>query len=253
MTRLANLSPSSSVEEVVNEDGSSLLRVRFARPLGAGLRTIPIPRNLAEFLVAKRHVVELSPARGLARHLVRAAFTTLERFPRFQTQVYLSDAELVTAKGRFDDGEIVELARIVDAIASAIGAEVERQPPAAWKQTVRAAWSPLVEELGARFDPDELELVLRRGQRQISVRVSVDDHDTWLTCVRVGLDEPSSSSASDIDPSHASEGLRAWIVGSELVLSRSGIVADARYLSRMIDIAFDMAADSSRRRGPYRT
>jgi hypothetical protein len=47
--------------------------------------------------------------------------------------------------------------------------------------------------------------------------------------------------------------LQAEVVGGVLVLTRGGIVADAKYLSRLIDIAFEMAGDLSRHQGPYRT
>lgn len=252
--RLDKLSLSVPVEEVVTEDGESHLRAVFSPPLGVGLRLIPIPRTRLEFLVAKRHLVELSTARHHARLVLRAALRAADRFPDCDTQIYLSDGELVTGHGRFSDEEIEKLGRVVDAVAAAVRAEVAGQPRAPWKQAVHDGWAPLVAVLGATFDANELRLNVRRGERAAVAFVALDDDDNWFTRVEVALAEYAVAHADELDARElAEEGARASVVSGKLELTRTGIVADGKHLSRLIETAFELAGDLDRRSGPYRS
>jgi hypothetical protein len=252
--RLDELALSVPVEEVMTEDGESHLRVAFSPPLGVGLRLIPIPRTRLEFLVAKRHLVELSTARQHARLVLRAAHRAAERFSDCDTQIYLSDAELVTGHGRFSNEEITKLGRVVEAVAAAVRAEVAGQPRAPWRQAVHDAWAPLVAELGASLDVNELRLSLRRGERTAVAFVALDDDDNWLTRIEVSLGEYAALHAEELDARElADEGAHVRVVSGKLELTRTGIVADGKHLGRLLEAAFELAGDLNRRSGPYRS
>jgi hypothetical protein len=256
MSRLHELSLPMAIDEVQDSDGTSHLRFVFSPPLGAGLRTIPVPRTPLEFLIAKRNLAQLSTARGLARAVVHAATKAAERFSHCDTQIYLSDGELISGHGRFTNAEIEGVARLMSAVAEAVLAELGSQPIPLWKRTVLAAWGPLAAELGAMFDVDELRMTLRRADLEVRASLRMGGDDTWTTRLEVTVGREAAARAAELSElahAFADEGTSACIEAGELVVTRSGIVADARYLKQLVDTTFDLAIELSRGAGPYRS
>jgi hypothetical protein len=213
-----------------------------------------IPRVAVRLLDLQRSL-RLTANPYLAREVLRAAFLSLVALPCRTGAVFVSDSGVIADATHGDRAALVACADVVKAVSAAIEARLALLPCPAWKATALSNWAKAASALGASLERNSLRLQCRSSGLTAEATVELEGA-SLVTCARIPLLGTrlveSSVTAEEIGRSLSIPNCRISLGPSELVVVRTGLLADETALVELLQCSLALGKGIVAGAGPYR-